>query len=88
VNNIGEANRVVNPDSLWGEGGRVSRVLNRVPGVNAVGGMHDIFQVRADQVGGAGLRGVLNVPGMPVAAALTYPALMEGVPAVALAEDE
>lgn len=88
VNNIGEANRVVNPDAIWGEGGRMSRLMNRLPGVSAVAGMHDVFQVRFDQIGGAGLRGALNIPGMPVAAALTYPALMDGVPAVALADDE
>lgn len=88
ANNIGEASRVVNPDSIWGEGGRISRVLNRLPGVNAVAGVHDVLQVGLDQTGGAGMRAILNIPGMPLAAALTYPALMEGVPAVALAEDE
>ena len=30
----------------------------------------------------------MNIPGMPVSAALTYPALLQGVPAVMMATDE
>ena len=66
--------------------------MNRIPGMNAIAGMHDVFQVRLDQFGGSHfgsiLRGGLNIPGMPVAAALTYPALLQGVPAVMMATDE
>lgn len=92
VNNIGEAVATIDPNSVWGEGGRLSRVMNRVPGINAVAGLHDVFQLRLDQFGGSRfgpiLRGGLNFPGMPVAAALTYPALLQGVPAVMMATDE
>ncbi|MBM4221717.1 MAG: hypothetical protein FJ170_07205 [Gammaproteobacteria bacterium] len=92
VNNVGEAVRTIDPNSLWGEGGHLSRVMNRIPGINAVAGMHDVFQVRLDQFGGSRfgsiLRGGLNYPGMPVAAILTYPALLQGVPAVMMATDE
>ena len=56
--------------------------------MNAIAGLHDVFQVRLDQFGGSMLRGGLNIPGMPVAAALTYPALLQGVPAVMMATDE
>jgi RHS repeat-associated protein len=92
VNNIGPAVRVIDPDALWNEGGRASRLLNRIPGVNAVAGLHDVFQVGLDVAGGARyggfLRNALNFPGMPVAAAMTYPALLDGYPAIVLATDE
>ncbi len=50
----------------------MSRLLNNVPRVNATAGMHDVFQV---SFGGGYLRDVLNVPGMPVAAIITYSSL-------------
>ena len=60
--------------------------------MNAIAGLHDVFQVRLDQLGGdrfgSVLRNSLNFPGMPVAAGLTYPALFDGVPSVALAMDD
>ena len=90
--NFGAAAQVVDPNSFWKEGGSLSRFMNRIPGMNAIAGMHDVFQVRLDQFGGSHfgsiLRGGLNIPGMPVAAALTYPALLQGVPAVMMATDE
>lgn len=90
--NFGAAAQVVDPNSFWNEGGSLSRFMNRIPGMNAIAGMHDVFQVRLDQFGGSHfgsiLRGGLNIPGMPVAAALTYPALLQGVPAVMMATDE
>lgn len=70
----GEPNRL---DKLFWEGGPVSRALNVVPGVNAVAGMHDVFQVQADVVGGNLLRNAVNLPGMPVAATITAPALLD-----------
>lgn len=92
VNNIGEAVAAIDRNSLWGEGGHLSRAMNRIPGINAVAGLHDVFQVRLDQFGGSHfgpiLRGGLNFPGMPVAAVLTYPALLQGVPAVMMATEE
>ncbi len=92
ANNFAESRRVVDPGTFTGEGGRLSRVMNRVPGMNAIAGMHDVFQVRLDQLGGDRfgnvLRTSLNFPGMPVAAVLTYPALFDGAPSVALAVDD
>jgi len=92
ANNFAESRPVVDPATFTGEGGRLSRFMNRVPGMNAIAGLHDVFQVRLDQMGGdrfgSMLRNSLNFPGMPVAAGLTYPALFDGVPAVALAMDE
>ena len=92
ANNFGDATQNVRPDSWMKEGGRVSRIMNRVPGMNAIAGMHDVFQVRLDLLGGdrfgTVLRSGLNFPGMPVAAALTYPALMQGAPAVVIAADD
>jgi RHS repeat-associated protein len=82
ANNFGNAQSVVDPGDFFGEGGQLSRLMNRVPGVNAVAGFHDVMQVGWDRWGGAGLRSWLNVPGMPVAAAVTYPALLDGVPAL------
>lgn len=90
--NFGAAAQSVDPNSFWNEGGHLSRFMNRIPGMNAIAGMHDVFQVRLDQFGGSHfgsiLRGGLNIPGMPVTAALTYPALLQGVPAVMMATDE
>jgi RHS repeat-associated protein len=82
ANNFGNAQAVVDPGDFFGEGGQLSRLMNRVPGINAVAGFHDVMQVGWDRWGGAGLRSWLNVPGMPVAAAVTYPALLDGVPAL------
>lgn len=87
ANNFAESRPAINPATFTGEGGRLSRFMNRIPGMNAIAGMHDVFQVRIDQLGGdhfgSALRGGLNFPGMPVAAALTYPALFDGVPSLA-----
>lgn len=92
ANNFAESRPVIDPSTVSGEGGRVSRFMNRVPGMNAIAGMHDVFQVRLDQLGGDRfggiLRSALNYPGMPVAAAMTYPALFDGVPAIAAAVDD
>ena len=91
ANNFSESRPVMDPSTFTGEGGRLSRVMNRIPGMNAIAGMHDVFQVRLDLLGGdrfgSFLRSTLSFPGMPVAAGLTYPALFDGVPAVALAVD-
>lgn len=92
ANNFSQARRTVDPGTFGGEGGQLSRFMNRIPGMNAIAGMHDVFQVRLDQFGGDHfghlLRSTLNYPGMPVAAALTYPALFDGVPAVALTVED
>jgi hypothetical protein len=92
ANNFGGASLSIDPGSFWSEGGKLSRFMNRIPSMNAIAGMHDVFQVRLDQFGGSHfgsiLRNSLNIPGMPVAAALSYPALLQGVPAVMMATDE
>ncbi len=69
ANNIGTQDNIVDPNSMWGEGGKVSRFANQIPTVNAIAGMHDVFQV---SMGGSVWRDVLNVPGMAVAAGVTY----------------
>ena len=51
------------------EGGPVSRFANQIPGINAVSGLHDKMQI---SMGNSIWRDVLNVPGMPVAAGVTY----------------
>ena len=53
--------------------------MNRVPGVNAVAGLHDVFQVNL-----GGMRNILNVPGMPIAAIVTYAGMFQGVASVQL----
>jgi len=73
--NIGVSGKV-NPNSLWGEGGYVSRLANYVPGINAIAGMHDMFQINLNRWGGPPLGWTLNVPGMLPAAALTYSSLL------------
>jgi len=76
VNNIGTAGKV-DPNSIFGEGGYVSRFINQIPGVNAVAGMHDVFQVRLEELGDGMARNIFNVPGMAVAAAITYPGILD-----------
>lgn len=88
ANNVGIASRNPDPNSIWGEGGRVSRVANRIPGINASAGLHDFFQVKLDILGGANARLWLSIPGMPVAGAITYTgALADPVIAGYLATD-
>ena len=85
ANNIGFQGREVVDglplDSSCGfcEGGTYSRILNRVPGVNAVSGLHDVFQINL-----GGMRNILNVPGMPIAAIVTYAGMLQGVASVQL----
>jgi RHS repeat-associated protein len=92
ANNFAESRSVIDPATFTGEGGRMSRFMNRIPGMNAIAGLHDVLQVRLDLLGGdrfgPALRNTLNYPGMPVAAGLTYPALFDGVPALAVAIDD
>ncbi|MEM5789372.1 MAG: RHS repeat-associated core domain-containing protein, partial [Syntrophobacteraceae bacterium] len=83
-NNIGVQGGPLDPNGLWNEGGRVSVVANQIPGINAVAGLHDTFQVGIDKAlttafnpsVGDTARTILNVPGMLRAAAWTYGALM------------
>ena len=64
-------------DKLFWEGGPVSKVMNMIPGVNAGAGMHDTFQVVSDAAGGNLLRNIVNLPGIPIAALMTAPALFD-----------
>jgi len=86
--NIGTANKIVDPNSLWVEGGHVSRFANNIPGINAISGFHDFMQNSFYAVGGTKLRTWLSVPGMPIAGAITYTgALADPVMAGYLATD-
>ena len=76
ANNIGTAGEV-NPMSWWGEGGIISSIANQIPSFNAVAGMHDVFQVRLQEYAGVWARNAFNVPGMPLAAAITWGGLRE-----------
>jgi hypothetical protein len=81
ANNIGIQTKPVNHEGLFYEGGPVSRAANCMPGINATGGMHDVFQVKLDEFfGGQALgnfmRSTLNVPAMLPAAVFSYGALM------------
>ena len=58
---------------MFSEGGDLSKTLNKVPGINAVAGVHDVMQV---SLGDGLARDVLNVPGMIPAAAFTYTAAL------------
>lgn len=74
VNNIGYAHTGP-PQLFFDEGSSFSRFTNNIYGVNAIAGMHDQFQIQLEQRWGAGARTTWNIPGMPVAAVATYPAL-------------
>ncbi|HRQ15373.1 MAG TPA: hypothetical protein PK205_18905, partial [Promineifilum sp.] len=73
ANNVGTQHAEVDPSCIFCEGGGVSRVANQIPGVNAVAGMHDVFQV---SMGTSIWRDVLNIPGMALAAGITYPGFL------------
>ena len=75
VNNVGEQGRGLGGGG-WRdlrEGGMWSSLGNQIPGVNAVAGLHDTFQINL-----GAFRGTLNYPGMAAAAAVTYGGLLNG----------
>jgi len=76
ANNFGTAEKTLNPDGLFNEGGKISRFANRIRGLNAVAGLHDVLQVRLDQYGGSFARNFFNVPAMIPAAVITYGGLL------------
>lgn len=78
-NNVGIRKEVIDPESIFGEGGYVSRAVNKIPGVNAVAGMHDWFQIDLQKIGGESLRDYGNVPGMIPATVMTYGALLNNI---------
>jgi filamentous hemagglutinin len=57
-------------DGLFSQGGSVSRVLNRIPFVNATAGLHDLIFNRAPDLNFA----LWNLPSMAPAALLSIPA--------------
>jgi hypothetical protein len=80
ANNIGTYGKV-DSNAPWyslKEGASISKILNQVPGVNAVAGFHDNMQVWFDTVTKSKdgiLRNVANIPAMVPAVAVTYSAL-------------
>jgi RHS repeat-associated protein len=71
ANNIGTQGRTVSEAGFWSEGGSLSRLVNRVPGINAIAGLHDEFITHLY----GSWRTILNVPTMLPAAAVTMAAL-------------
>ena len=65
------------------EGAPISRFANRIPGINAVAGLHDVFQINLGPSNGF-WRNVLNFPGMPVAEGITFAGMASGVPSAFL----
>jgi hypothetical protein len=64
------------------EGSPTSNALSQIPTFNAIGGLHDVFQ----NVLGTGIaRNIFNVPGMPIAAAITWGALVGQSPGALIA---
>ena len=69
ANNIGtQGNEKLDPECMACEGGKISVVANQIPGINATAGLHDVMQINLPDIP----RNILNVPLMPVAAAITY----------------
>ncbi len=75
ANNIGTQGQ--SPGSCFGcEGGPLSRFLNRIPGINAVSGLHDWIVTRfPDTSFMRATFGPINIPSMIPAALITYTAL-------------
>jgi hypothetical protein len=86
ANNVGFADP--RPGScFWCEGAPLSAALNRVPGINATAGFHDALLVKIELAGvSAGGRNLLNIPMMIPSAALTFGALLPGVPTTAVVD--
>ena len=64
--------------TFWEEGGAAAQIANKIPGMNSLAGLHDVFQVDFDLMQGTedGLfRSIGNVPAMVPAAIISYGAL-------------
>ncbi len=72
ANNIGVQGRGIDPNGWRNEGGRISRFMNNIPGINAVAGLHDVFQINLGSFAGT----VLCYPSMLPLAVPTYAGLM------------
>ncbi|MBK8186090.1 MAG: RHS repeat-associated core domain-containing protein [Cellvibrio sp.] len=66
--------------NFWKQGGKLSNFANKVPGMNSLARLHDLFQIN---LGGpdSWVRTWLNVPGMFVAAGINYGGLIDTIPA-------
>ena len=59
----------------------LSRVLNRIPGLNSTAGFHDVLMVRLELAGTPSIAAnALLVPTIFPSAALSYGALLPGMP--------
>ena len=83
-NNTGRTTETIDPKALWAEGGRVSRFANRIPGVNATAGFHDMTQRQLQISFGSVVEATLLVPTMLPTAAITYGGLMANPSAMML----
>jgi hypothetical protein len=73
-NNIGVQD---NSASIFYEDKPIPRALNVLPaGINAVAGLHDIFQIALGEIGGWA-RTTFDVPGMIPAAYITYGGMID-----------
>lgn len=62
-------------EDFFKEGGSLSKQANKIPSINAVAGLHDVFQVELGTIGNWA-RNLFNVPGMVPAAGITAGSLM------------
>lgn len=69
---------VIDPSSVFGEGGLVSRALNVIPSGNALAGSHDAIMAAIESWGGRPAFYAFNLPAIPAAALVTAPALFSG----------
>ena len=85
ANNVGtQGHETIDPEGWVNEGSKLSRFGNHIPGVNAVAGMHDVFQINLDRISLPHARLIFNVPGIIPASVVTYAALMQGPASQAL----
>jgi len=63
------------------EGSMLSRVLNRIPGLNSTAGFHDMLMIRLELAGIPSIASnALLVPTILPSAAVSYGALLPGMP--------
>ena len=73
ANNFGTQGQDIDDPCFSCEGSTLSLVMNQVPSMNAIAGLHDMMQI---QMGDGFWRGFMNIPNMPPAAAFVYAALV------------
>lgn len=73
-------------DGSWGildgikQGGALSRALNVIPGINAIGGLDDYWQNRLERIVGQPSNYLLLPATIPGSVAVTLPALVDRIP--------